>query len=117
MNGGFLPEPPPPPEAPGEATELVQPGSRARSLARWELRALQWRAAELAEAIFESKVSARLLGGGSLGFRGLIELDVPFHDLEAHRRDEARFMAAAARDELLGPAALVVVFTPRVGVS
>jgi hypothetical protein len=104
------------PDATGDATELVQPGSRARTRARWELRALQWRAAELAEAIFGDRVSARRLGGGSLGFRGLIELDVPFRDIERHRRDEARFVAAAARDELLGSAALVYVFTPRVEV-
>lgn len=102
-----------PDEGPADEVAFVEPGTRARTLARWELRALQWRAAELAEAVFGGRVGARVLGGAGQGLRGLLELDVPFRDLEGHRAAEDRFLAWAAHDDLLAGAALVVVFTPR----
>lgn len=102
-----------PTDGPGDDVTFVEPGSRARALARWELRALQWRAAELAEAVFGGRVGARVLGGGGQGLRGMLELEVPFVDLAGHRAAEDRFLAWAARDDVLAGAALVVVFTPR----
>lgn len=101
-----------PPERPSDPVEFVEPGARDRALARWELRALQWRAAEIAEAVFGGPVGARALGGAGQGLRGMLELEVPFDDLEGHRAAEARFLAWATRDELLAGAPLVVVFTP-----
>ncbi len=116
MSGELLPVRPVPPDETGDLMELVLPGLRADLLARWELRAAQWRAVALAEAVFGGPVGTRLLGQASAGFRGLLELGVPFVSLEAHREAEARFLAEAARDELLGRTPLVVVFTPRVAV-
>lgn len=91
----------------------VDPTLRQEALRRWELRALQWRAVALAEACFEGPVRPRLLAGGGHGpLRGMLELEVPFDTLEGHREAEARFLAEAGRDELLGPRRLVFVFRP-----
>lgn len=101
-------------DAPDSDTlEFVEPGSRARTLARWELRALQWRAARLAEVVFGGPVGARLIGHAGRGLRGMLELEVPFTDLGRHREAEKRFLAGAAADDVLGGVPLVVVFTPR----
>ena len=81
---------------------------------RWEVRAAEWRAVALAEIVFGGRVVPRLAGGGGVGFRALLELEVPFEDLETHADAEARFLAAARRDELLGGFPMVVLFAPRV---
>ncbi len=47
-----------------------------------------------------------------VGFRALVELEVPFTEMEAHREAELRFLQAAHRDELLSRVPLVFVFTP-----
>jgi hypothetical protein len=77
---------------------------------RWEARAAQWRARELAEAVFGGEVRARLVGPTPGGFRGLLHLDVPFDGLAEHREREARFVAAATVDPVLARVPLVFVF-------
>jgi hypothetical protein len=115
VSGGFLPSRPGPAPGDGDPIELHLPSDRAESLRRWELRAAEWRAVVIAEAAFGGPVEPRLLGAGSAaGFRGLVELRVPFEDLGSHREAEDRFLAWARRDELLGRLPLIVVFTPRV---
>jgi hypothetical protein len=80
---------------------------------RWEARAAQWRAMELAEDVFGGEVAARLTGRiGGHPFRGLLHLDVPFGDLAQHRLREAAFLAAAAHDPVLERVPFVFVFTP-----
>ncbi len=80
---------------------------------RAEASAARWRAGALAEAIFGGRVVPRLRNARSMaGFRALVELEVPFTELDAHREAEARFIQAAHRDELLGRVPLVFVFTP-----
>lgn len=94
----------------------LDPSLRREAIQRWELRALQWRAAALAETCFDGRVTPRLLAGGGFGpLRGMLELEVPFASLEDHREAEARFLAEARRDEVLGPRAMVFVFRPAVG--
>lgn len=86
---------------------------RAERRGRWAVRAAQWRARELAEAVFGSVEGGALVGprpGGPV--RGLLELRVPFADLDTHRAREARFMAAAERDPVLSQVPLVYVFGP-----
>jgi hypothetical protein len=81
--------------------------------ARWETRAAQWRARELAEEVFGGEVAARLTGRrGGHPFRGLLHLDVPFRDLAQHRVREAAFLSAAARDPVLERVPFVFVLTP-----
>jgi hypothetical protein len=97
----------------GDPMGHLDPTLRQDTLRRWEVRALQWRAVALAEAAFDGPVRPRLLAEGPQGpFRGLLELEVPFASLEAHREAEASFLDAAGRDELLGPRRLVFVFRP-----
>lgn len=110
----FLPSRPPGIDAERDHPRLQQrPLSRAELRARWEVRAAQWRARELAEAVF-----GRVRGMGVTGIRpdglmrGLLRLDVPFDDLEAHRAREARFMAAVESDPVLANVRLVYVFAP-----
>jgi hypothetical protein len=82
---------------------------------RWEVRAAQWRARELAEAVFEGEVVARLSGRSARGaFRGLLHLEVPFADLASHRSREARFLASAGEDPVLSRVPLIVVFSAAV---
>jgi hypothetical protein len=117
VNGDLVPRPATPEPGGPVATELVQPGTRALARSRWELRALQFRAADLAEAVFGEPAVARILGGRTgrvNGLRGLLELEVPFRDMAEHHAAEARFLAACAADEVLGSSVLVIVFTPRV---
>lgn len=103
---GALPEP--------EHTRLqVHPLSLAERRARWEVRAAQWRARELAETVFGGVGEAVLTGlrsGGTL--RGLLNLEVPFTDLASHRVREARFLAAVAADPVLSRVRLVYVIGP-----
>jgi hypothetical protein len=80
---------------------------------RWEARAAQWRAMELAEHVFGGEVSARLSGrSGRTPFRGLLHLDVPFADLDTHRAREAVFLASAAVDPILARVPFVYVLGP-----
>jgi hypothetical protein len=94
---------------------LQRPHSLSEQRARWEVRAAQWRARELAELVFgvvsESALSA-LRPHGPL--RGLLRLRVPFSDLALHREREARFMAAVESDPVLARIRLVYVIAPDV---
>ena len=90
-----------------------RPLSRAEQKARWEVRAAQWRARELAEAIFGSVGDMGLTGIRSQGaLRGLLRLGVPFVDLDLHRAREARFLAAVESDPILADIRLVYVIGP-----
>lgn len=91
-----------------------RPPSRAEQRARWEVRAAQWRARELAEGIFGEVGDMRLTGlRGSGTLRGLLRLDVPFDDLGAHRDREARFLSAVETDPVLSLVPLLYVIGPR----
>jgi len=82
-------------------------------LQRWEVRAAQWRAHELALNAFGRGVQMSLTGlrhHGSL--RGLLRLDVPFEDLETHQDREARFMASVRHDPVLTHVPLLYVVGP-----
>ncbi len=90
-----------------------RPLSPAEQRARWEVRAAQWRARELAEHAFGSVSSMGLTGiRGDGPLRGLLRLDVPFSDLELHRRREAVFLEAAHADPVLSVVPLVFVIAP-----
>lgn len=111
---GLFPVPPTGGDEGPDATTLVEPEQRRDVERRWALRAAQWRAAALAEWAFEGPVRPRLIGRGEVaGFRGMLELEVPFDDLARHREAEARFLAATGHDEHLARTPLVIVFTPR----
>jgi hypothetical protein len=106
-----------PPEgrgAPGEADHpqlLERDLDRDELRGRWAVRAAQWRARELAEAVFGGVSESTLKAIRSSGdIRGLLMLGVPFGDLETHRAREARFMAAAHDDPVLSQVPLVYVF-------
>lgn len=111
---GFLPGKAAGPQGEAEHPRLIQGDlDRAEVRARWSARAAQWRARELAEAVFGGDVEARLRGLRTTGpARGLLTLAVPFADLETHRSREARFMAAAYDDPILSRVPLVYVFGP-----
>lgn len=97
-----------------EHTRLqVRPLSLAERRARWEVRAAQWRAREIAEAVF-GEVGESVLTGLRAGaaLRGLLSLEVPFTDLASHRAREARFLAAVAADPVLSRVRLVYVIGP-----
>jgi len=80
---------------------------------RWETRAAQWRARDLAELVFGGEVEARLSGrGSSQTFRGMLHLTVPFADLDTHRAREAVFLASAAADPVLTQVPFVFVLSP-----
>ncbi|MEQ8331188.1 MAG: hypothetical protein RH859_12080 [Longimicrobiales bacterium] len=82
----------------------------------WAVRAAQWQAVALAEEIFDGPVTFSTLGLRASGpMRGLIELRVPFDDLESHVEREARFLASAARDPVLSQVPLVYVLGPDAG--
>jgi hypothetical protein len=106
-SGGGLPEP--------EHPRLQQrPLSTAERRARWEVRAAQWRAREIAETVFGDVGGGALIGLRSAGpLRGLLNLEVPFTDLPSHRDREARFMAAVAADPILARIRLVYVIGPQ----
>ncbi len=80
---------------------------------RVEAGAARWRAGALAEAVFGGRVVPRLRSARTAaGFRALLELEVPFRDLDEHRDAEDRFLQAASGDEVLGSIPVVFVFTP-----
>ena len=92
---------------------LQRPLSQAELRARWEVRAAQWRARELAELVFGKVTDTRLTSlrpGGPI--RGLLRLGVPFEGLETHGEREARFMAAVEADPVLSRVRLVYVMAP-----
>lgn len=93
-----------------------RPASPDEQRARWEVRAAQWRARELAEHFWGSVTGMGLIGiRGEGALRGLLRLDVPFEDLSCHRDREARFLEAVARDPLLVDVPLVYVIGPDAG--
>ena len=104
---GGLPEP--------EHPRLQErPHSLAEQRGRWEVRAAQWRAREIAERVFGPVGDGALTGlRTSGGLRGLLHLEVPFMDLPSHRAREARFLAAVAADPVLARVRLVYVIGPR----
>jgi len=105
---GSLPEP--------EHPRLLQrPHSLAERRARWEVRAAQWRARELAELVFGRVGDSSLMSLRPRGpLRGLLRLTVPFDDLEAFRDREAHFLAAVETDPVLARVRLVYVIAPDV---
>lgn len=110
----FLPARPLGGAEPSEHPRLHQePLSPAERRARWEVRAAQWRAYELAEHVFGGVSRMDLTGLRVEGLlRGLLRLDVPFQDLECHAELQARFLAAVASDPLLSRIELVYVIGP-----
>lgn len=113
MSGGLFPASPPAGRRDPDATEHLEPELRRDVVRRWEVRAAQWRATALAEWAFEGAVVPRLAGRReAAGFRALLELEVPFDDLESHREAERRFLAAAGRDAVLSRMPMVVMFAP-----
>jgi hypothetical protein len=99
----------------GDKTVFVDPTLGVDTLReRWEARAAQWRARHIAELVFGGEVAARLSGRGRPPFRGMLELDVPFTDLETHREKEGVFLACVARDPLLASVPFIYVIGPAV---
>ena len=90
-----------------------EPYSPSEQRKRWEVRAAQWRARELAQLVFGDVSDMGLSGirgGGEM--RGLLRLDVPFDDLCKHHDREARFMAAVLTDPVLSTVPLLYVIGP-----
>lgn len=91
-------------------SELQGVRSEAEALGRWEVRAAQFRALELARQAFGHGARCSMLALRYRGaIRGLMHLDVPFVDLEAHRVREATFLTLAANDPLLRQVPLIYV--------
>ena len=101
-----------PPEP--QRTVYVDPTLEDETLRwRWETRAAQWRARELAEHVFGGEVTARLSGRITRApFCGLLHLDVPFEDLASHKALEAVFLASASRDPILARVPFVYILGP-----
>jgi hypothetical protein len=97
-----------------EATEHLDPTLDRRVLRRrWEVRCAQWRAWVLAEAAFGPPVLVTLSGGAEVqSFRGLLNLRIPFRNLEDHWNREALFLAWAEKDPVLARVPVVFVFEP-----
>ena len=90
-----------------------EPDSPAERQSRWEVRAAQWRAHEIAHVVFAGVTGMGLVGLRREGsVRGLLRLDVPFDDLDVHREREARFMAAVSMDPVLSSVRLLYVIGP-----
>jgi len=93
-----------------------RPFSPAEQRARWEVRAAEWRAREIAEAVFGRVASASLTGLRPAGpLRGLLHMEVPFPSLQEHRDRERLFLAAVRTDPILTQVPLVYVFGPESG--
>lgn len=109
---------PHPPGGGDDGLDLPQPRLQgvltdAERAARWEVRAAQWRAMELAASAFGGEVRGTLLGLRTRGeLRGLLKLDVPFAGLDAHRRREAAFLGMVGADPLMAEVPLVFVVGP-----
>ena len=87
--------------------------TKADRVGRWEVRAAQWRALELAHAAFGPGVRSTLMGLRiEGGIRGLLKLDVPFHELDAHREKERAFLGMVDADPLMARVPLVFVVGP-----
>jgi hypothetical protein len=101
-----------------EASDLPEPRlqgilSEDERAERWEVRAAQWRALELARVAFGPQVRGTLLGMRTRGgLRGLLKLDVPFVDLHAHQRREAAFLGMVGADPLMAQVPMVFVVGP-----
>lgn len=104
-----------------ERSDIPEPRLRGtltqtERLGRWEVRAAQWRAVELAREAFGPGVRGSLLGLRAEGsLRGLLQLDVPFETtegsgLDEHRRREVEFLASVGNDPLLQAVPLLYVF-------
>lgn len=96
-----------------DAATLLQGVHEEARREAWNADSARWRAGALAEAIFGHGVVPRLrYARGAAGFRALVELEVPFADLERHRELERRFLWEAYRDEILARVPTLFVFTP-----
>lgn len=102
-----------------EDPEVMGPGweerrdVREEHRERWERRAAQWAALELAREVFGDQVVARLERYPARGgFHGLLTLRVPFQGLDDHRRREGVFASLAAADPVLRQVPLLFVFEP-----
>lgn len=99
-------------------TTHIEPVDAREMQRRWVMRALEWRAVALAEAVFGGPVEPRLASQQGFGpLDGMLELSVPFADLDTHRVAEASFLDAARRDPVLGGFGLVYLFRPMPGDS
>ncbi len=111
----FFP-PLPPNHAPGgpAPTTRVDPSVEREVLARrWEVRSAQWRAWTLAEAVFGPGVRVTLSPYPGRGaFRALFYMEVPFENLESHRRLEAIFASCSAADPVLGRIPCIFALEP-----
>lgn len=109
----LLPPTPANPDEEREAATLVLDIREEAERIAWA-QAARWRAGALAEAIFGAGVVPRLRSArGGAGFSSLVELEVPFVDLELHRELEEQFVREAGRDEVLSRVPAVYVFTAR----
>lgn len=111
----LIPEPVTPGGVPEPDHPRLQqrPHTLAERRARWEARAAQWRAREIAEIVFGSVRGSSLVSLRPRGpLRGLLQLEVPFEALDSHREREARFMAAVETDPVLASVRLVYVIAP-----
>lgn len=101
-----------------ERSDLPEPRlqgvlTEAERRGRWEVRAAQWRAMELAAAAFGPEVRGALFGvRHGEGLRGLLRLDVPFETLPAHRSRERAFLDMVAEDPLMSRVPLLFVVGP-----
>ncbi|TVP44956.1 MAG: hypothetical protein EA350_10520 [Gemmatimonadales bacterium] len=87
--------------------------ARADAADRWERRAGEWAALDLARHVFGADVEARLAGWPARApFRGLLALRVPFHSLADHRRREQVFLLLAGRDPVVSRIPFLYVFEP-----
>jgi len=80
---------------------------------RWEVRAGEWAALELARHVFGDDTGVRLAGWPSRApFRGMLTLQVPFRSMVDHRRREGVFLHLVARDPVLARVPFVFIFEP-----
>jgi hypothetical protein len=80
---------------------------------RWEVRAAQWRAHELATEIFGAVYGSSMLGLRTSGdVRGLLHLEVPFASVDVHKEREAIFMSCVTSDPILSRIDLIYVVGP-----
>lgn len=86
---------------------------RAEDQARWQLRAAQLSALELAQEIFGPEATTSVLPWGARPpMGGGLTLRVPFRGIDDHRTREALFLALARLDPVLSSAPFLFVFQP-----